>query len=231
MRWRPAWRRPAAVGLLNNLLYADELLVRYPLCAVTEQQLLKFYAHTTDPWNARASADEQQKYQTCVNVLAIKSYHHVFELGCGNGEFARHLVTLAQSYTGMDAVPAALAEAKKAVPNGQFWGDYFPCPLPQANFDLLVFAEILSFLDEPSIAALADQVRIKWPLADILTVNVRGPSGNCMQGEYAADCFRQALAGAFACEFALNLPGFRLEKLVPARAQQNAPEARSWSCA
>jgi SAM-dependent methyltransferase len=162
--------------------------------------LSALYADTSDPWGCEHSPYEQAKYRATRGALSRLYYRSVFELGCGNGQLARHLIGACDFYTGMDAVEKPLEAARTAVPEGRFVKGYYPCALPDGDFDLIVLSEILYFLDCDSIRELAGDIAARWPEAEVICVTWRGPSGNPLQGEEALCTFVAALeTHAFAC--------------------------------
>jgi SAM-dependent methyltransferase len=160
------------------------------MTAVSCEQLEGIYAAGDDPWSFRTSAYEQSKFRATCAALPRHRYRSVLELGCGNGELARHIAPRCAAYTGVDAVQTALDAARRALPEGRFHRLFLPAPLPEGEHDLLLLSEVLYFLDPPGLAALAQQIDRRWPEADLVCVTWLGPSGNALEGEEALDIFR-----------------------------------------
>ena len=74
------------------------------------EDLQRLYAGSVDPWNFRESAYEQAKFAATRDALARPRYAACLELGCGNGELARHVAPLCDRYVGVDAVEIAHVE-------------------------------------------------------------------------------------------------------------------------
>ena len=182
------------------------------------QHLNKLYASTDDPWCHRTSPYEQRKYELAISALGESRYEHILELGCGNGEFARRLSCLSESYTGFDAVDRALLEAKKAVPHGEFFQGFYPCKLPAGDYDLIVVSEFLYFLDKTTIKHLADTILKRWRMSDILVVNYRGETGHVLDGDGAGEIFRHEMIGAYRPTRWISHEEFNLEILKPVLA-------------
>lgn len=172
------------------------------------------YAGTDDPWGFESSPYEQEKFTATRRALSRSGYRAAFELGCGNGQLARHLVATAARYTGMDAVETALAAARKTVPAGIFLKGYYPCPLPDDSFDLVVLSEILYFLDHTTIRLLAADIAGRWPAAEILCVTYLGPSGHDLQGAEAVSAFIPALQTHRFTQVA-RTEGYRIDRGLP----------------
>lgn len=169
------------------------------MSGVAPDRLAALYAESDDPWDFRQSPYEQEKFRATCAALPRPRYRSVLELGCGNGELARHIATRCESYTGVDAVETALDAARRAVPQGRFVRAYLPAPLPGGDHDLILLSEILYFLDAPGIRDLAEQIDRRWPEADLICVSWLGPSGNSLQGHEALNLYRDATPRAFRC--------------------------------
>lgn len=157
------------------------------MTAVAQSALDALYADGDDPWDFRTSAYERERFDATVAVLPRSRYASALEIGCGNGELARRISLRCGEYAGIDAVEAALAAARRAVPKGRFERGFLPCDLPGGAHDLVVVSEVLYFLDALGIRALAAQIDRRWPQADVVCVTWRGPSGNPLEGEEALD--------------------------------------------
>ncbi|QXT39044.1 class I SAM-dependent methyltransferase [Gymnodinialimonas ceratoperidinii] len=160
---------------------------------VARDHLNALYAETSDPWGFAHSTYEQGKFAATRDALSRRRYASAFELGCGNGQLARHLVGMCDSYTGMDAVETALEAARETVPTARFVQGYYPCPLPEGDYDLLILSEILYFLDPDSLTRLAKEVAASWPRAEVLCVSWLGETENPLQGAQALELFKEAL--------------------------------------
>lgn len=159
--------------------------------------LLSLYAKTNDPWKFRTSVYEGERLATVARALPRSSYANALELGCGNGELARRIAPRCALYTGVDAVPAALAAARLAVPQGRFVEGFLPCALPGTCHDLVLLSEILYFLDTEAIQDLATRIDRASPNADVVTVVWRGPTGHALTGEGAFAAFANATLRAW----------------------------------
>lgn len=161
------------------------------------ERLQALYAATDDPWNFRTSGYEQEKFAATRAALPRPRYASALEIGCGNGELARHLTLTCATYTGLDAVETALAAARRAVPEGRFHRAMLPEGLPAGSYDLIVLSEILYFLGAADITLLAARIDARWPGAGVICVTWRGPSGNPLEGEKALALFLAASARSF----------------------------------
>src|SRR5690606_26193525 len=184
---------------------------------VRRDHLHSLYAETSDPWNFENSDYEQAKFAATRGALSRPHYASAFELGCGNGQLARHLVKVCDRYTGIDAVAVAIDAARQAVPEARFIHGFYPCPLPEDDFDLLVLSEILYFLDHNSLRKLTSDIAAFWPLAEVLCVTWLGDTDHELQGEEALKIFTAALTThEFDCT--AQTDGYRIDRGLP-RAQ------------
>lgn len=84
------------------------------------------------------------------------------DAACGTGRHVRHLAERGHRVIGIDASPAMLAEARRAVPSGDFrTGDLGSLPVPTATADVVVSTLALSHCPDvgPAIAELARVAR------------------------------------------------------------------------
>jgi SAM-dependent methyltransferase len=71
----------------------------------------------------------------------------VLDVGCGNGGLARRIAD-AVNYTGIDIAESAVVSARRVAPRGTFIvGDAMNPPENLGIFDVLVFSELLYYLD------------------------------------------------------------------------------------
>lgn len=181
---------------------------------VARDHLQGLYADTPDPWGFEHSEYEQAKFAATRAALTRRRYASAFELGCGNGQLARHLVDICDRYTGMDAVVIAIEAARRAAPDGTFIHDYYPCTLPEGDFDLLILSEILYFLDRDSLRKLASDIIEAWPKAEVLCVSWLGETDHDLQGEEALAIFTAAL-DTHEFDSVTQTDGYRIDRGLP----------------
>ncbi|MGR3512117.1 MAG: SAM-dependent methyltransferase [Paracoccaceae bacterium] len=192
-----------------------------------QSHLDALYAATDDPWAFRSSAYEQERFDAVVAALPAGRFAAVLEIGCGNGELARRIAPRCGIYTGLDAAEVPLDAARRAVPQGRFLQAYLPCDLPAGDYDLILLSEILYFLDPGGIGALAAQIDARWPIAHLMMVNYRGPSGNLLECEAALALFLASLDARRGLSTPRLDPAFRIDVAAPIIAGATAL-ARPW---
>ncbi|RYI11878.1 MAG: class I SAM-dependent methyltransferase [Acetobacteraceae bacterium] len=186
------------------------------MTAVPPSRLQEIYGQGDDPWAFRTSDYEQGKFRATVAALAKPRYDSALEVGCGNGELARHLAPRCGRFIGVDAVETALNAARRAVPSGRFFQGYLPCPLPEGPHELIVLSEILYFLDAAGLRSLAAQIAERWPGAEVLSVNWLGRSGNPLEGLEALGIFQDAMEPAFRPQMVLQTEQYRIDRFTAA---------------
>ncbi len=183
--------------------------------SVTLEELETTYRDSADPWNFRTSPYEQEKFAATRAALSKDRYASAVELGCGNGALAEHIAPCCDSYVGVDGVERAIEAARQAVPAARFVNCFLPCPLPPGNHDLIILSEILYFMDEGGIGALAEQISHVSQGAEIICVTFLGPTGHVLQGEQALEIFQHAIGPQCTFVNVKRTSGYRIDRHVP----------------
>lgn len=159
----------------------------------------RLYAQTPDPWDFAASPYEQAKYDATLAALGERRFGAVLEVGCSIGVLTRRLSARADSVLAIDGAQAALDQA--AARCGGMGGVAFrramvPQDFPCGMFDLMVFSEVLYFLDAADVsrtAALASDHLA--PGGIIILVNWTGETDTPTTGDEASVLFQAAATG------------------------------------
>ncbi|GAB3144991.1 hypothetical protein GCM10027258_34720 [Amycolatopsis stemonae] len=125
----------------------------------------ELYASAEDPWSVRTKWYERRKRAMVLACLPDEHYGTVVEPGCGVGVLTRDLAGRAGRLIAFDPVPAAAERARAAVADLSHVDVHIgavPGALPSGPADLLVYGELLYYLDdrtldetvEASVAAL-----------------------------------------------------------------------------
>ena len=186
------------------------------MIGVPQDHLQALYADGDDPWDFRTSVYEHDKFRATAQSLLRPAYASALELGCGNGELARHIAPRCRTYTGVDAVACALDAARRAVPAGHFVQTYLPCDLPRGPHDLIVLSEVLYFLCHDGLLSLGQQILRRWPAAEVIAVTWLGPTGNALQGEAALAAFVDAVSPRMTATSLARTENYRIDRMVAA---------------
>ena len=90
--------------------------------------------------------------------LELPARAAILEVGCGNGWFARRLMSLG-SVTGIDISDAAIEQAVQQVQGAKFLaGDVLKMKLPSESFDVVVAMETFSHVRQPEFVCWAAEV-------------------------------------------------------------------------
>lgn len=166
-----------AAGLLDHLDRAVDLVFREPrTVSAPVDRFATLYAGG-DPW-AAGSWYERRKRAVVLASLTRERYRSAFEPGCGSGELTVGLAERCDELRSSDPVPEAVARARVAVANRP--GVHaeicaLPDGIPAGPLDLVVFSEVLYYLDDGAVAATLDRtLAATAPGADVVAVHWRG---------------------------------------------------------
>ncbi len=156
------------------------------------------YARDPDPWHFETSDYEAEKYAATLAALDDRSFDSAAEIGCSIGVLTAMLAARCDSLVGVDFAEAALARARlrcAGLAHVRFERLHVPAEWPGGSFDLIVFSEVLYFLDASDVAGVAARVRSTLrPKGRVLLVNYLGTTDTPLSSEQAADAFIDACA-------------------------------------
>lgn len=114
-----------------------------------------------DPWSTWHDRDEALKRRAILHALGPGRTGRVLELGAGNGSNSRALAARALRLDATEATAAGtrlVARALAGCPRARAERLIVPAAPPRARYDAIVVAELLYYLDDRALAALAGQV-------------------------------------------------------------------------
>jgi SAM-dependent methyltransferase len=153
----------------------------------------RLYAASDDPWDFQGSVYEREKYARTIEALGDARFGRALEVGCSIGVLTRLLAERCGQMLALDGAARAvgLARARCAdLAHIAFAQASVPRDWPEGSFDLLVFSEILYFLTEADIGAVAWLARQSVTQGGtILLVNWTGATDTPCTGEAAAEFF------------------------------------------
>jgi SAM-dependent methyltransferase len=153
----------------------------------------RLYAASEDPWHYRTSTYEDAKYRATLAALGRPTYRSALEIGCSNGELSARIAPLCRRLVALDLSARAVALARQRLArhgHAEVQQATIPADWPEGRFDLIVFSEVLYYLDRGELEACA--ARMAASLAgrgEVVLVNWRGKTGTPLSGREAAGIF------------------------------------------
>lgn len=115
-----------------------------------------------DPWSTWNSPDEVLKRDAILHALGPGPHGRVLELGAGNGSNSHAIAPRALRLDATEATATGTALVKRAIapflPRARARQLIVPAPPPRPAYDAIVVAELLYYLDNRTLSALARQV-------------------------------------------------------------------------
>lgn len=114
----------------------------------------RLYRENPDPWGFANSPYEQQKYEATLAVLGTKHFQSALEVGCSIGILTSRLASRCDRLIGLDFAPSAVKAARARCapyPGVRIEQMQVPRQWPEGSFDLILFSELLYFLDESDL--------------------------------------------------------------------------------
>ncbi len=156
----------------------------------------QLYADSADPWGFTTRWYEARKYALSLALLPAERYRDAFEPGCSIGVLTELLARRCDHLLACDGVAAAVREATARtaqLPDVQVQRAVIPDDWPPAQFDLIVFSEILYYFAGDDLArVLRLGVSSLRPGGTLLAVHWRHPVAEYPR---SGDEVHQALAG------------------------------------
>ena len=153
----------------------------------------RLYAADPDPWRFASSDYERTKYAATLAALPVRRFSRGFEVGCSIGVLTRQLATRCNTLLAVDVAPIALDQARvrcEDLPSVTFVPMAVPDAWPEGGFDLIVFSEVLYYLDAEARRETARRtVSSLLPGGVVVLVNWRGETGSVCTGDEAAAGF------------------------------------------
>jgi SAM-dependent methyltransferase len=169
------------------------------------------YASNPDPWCFATSAYEAEKYAATLAALPLGRFADGLEVGCSIGVLTAMLAQRCDRLRALDVSDIALAQARLACPQVQFEKRQIPHEWPEGKFDLIVFSEVLYYLDFPAIQSTASKVMASLkPAACVLLVHYLGETDYPSTGDEAVSIFSSTTGLNHG--FALGAKGYRIDR-------------------
>jgi LmbE family N-acetylglucosaminyl deacetylase len=158
-----------------------EVLFRVPPTGSTPlTRFTGLYEADADPWGTATRQYEKRKRQVTMACLPRPRYRRALDAGCGTGLLTAELASRCDEVVAFDGVAAAVCSAQETtarLKNVRVEVARLPLEMPVGPFDLVVFSEVLYYLDNADLAATlaATEARLE-PGADVLAVGWRSPT-------------------------------------------------------
>ena len=179
------------------------------------------YARSPDPWGFRTSPYERGKYEATLGILPRPHYARALEVGCSIGVFTRRLADRCGDLLALDTSPRALSEAVREsadLAHVRFREATLPRDFPEGRYDLIVLSEVLYYLSEADLAALAELCRAALePEGEMVLCHWLGETDYPLTGDRAAELFIAASAPRWRPIAARREAEYRLDLLGPPR--------------
>jgi SAM-dependent methyltransferase len=172
----------------------------------------ELYAADPDPWRFATSGYEREKYAATIAALPPGRFGRGLEVGCSIGVLTQLLAARCVDFLALDVAEGALAQARARCPSVRFERRAIPGDWPEGSFDLIVFSEVLYYLDQPSIvrtAALA--IDALQPGGSMVLVHYLGGTDYPCTGDEAASSF--IAASGLTRDLEVRAGGYRIDRL------------------
>jgi cyclopropane fatty-acyl-phospholipid synthase-like methyltransferase len=129
--------------------------------AITLTGFADKFARDDDPWNTWAAPDEVLKRKAILHALPGSIGGRMLELGAGNGSNSRALAARTLRLDATEATAQGTELVRRAIagqPRARALRLVAPARPPRRQYDSIVIAELLYYLSERDMAALARQV-------------------------------------------------------------------------
>jgi LmbE family N-acetylglucosaminyl deacetylase len=176
-------RKAAGIAAFADRSWADpildtEILFRQPpIRTAPIERFRELYAAATDPWATATKWYERRKRAIALAALPCERYGFAVEPACGTGELTRALADRCDRVLAFDPVPAAVRQTRAATagrPHVEIRQAELPAGLPEGPVDLVVFSEILYYLDDHDLRGTVDRaVAALRPGGHVLAVHWR----------------------------------------------------------
>jgi len=177
----------------------------------------RLYGDSDDPWGLAASDYERSKYAETLAMLPRPRFGRALEVGCSIGILSAGLARRCEHLLAVDISDRAVAIAQRrcaGLGNVSFARMCIPTQWPAGAVDLMLFSEVLYYLDDADLAATAacaieTLTRAGW----VVLVNWTGPSTLPISGDHAAAVFIEGSRKAWAEVTTTRREGFRIDLL------------------
>ena len=169
------------------------------------------------PGGVASSDYEAGKYAASLAALPRPRYASALDVGCTIGVFTRALAGRCDRVLGLDVSPTAVEAAVARcsdLPHVAIAAMQVPQQWPPGSFDLIVLSEILYYLPDGDLAALAERVAASLvPGGTLLLVHWTGADAGRSAGDLAVALFEAGLGASVREVHRSRTADYRLDVL------------------
>ena len=170
------------------------------------------YTADPDPWRFATSDYERGKYAATLAALPARRFPSGLEVGCSIGILTQQLALRCDSLLALDVAESALVQARARCPDVRFERRGVPDEWPPGRFDLVMFSEVLYYLDSAAIRETAMRaLKALQPGGCILMVHYLGGTDYPRTGDEAAEEF--TVASGLSPALQVREPLYRIDRL------------------
>lgn len=181
----------------------------------------RLYAEDPDPWRFSTSDYERDKYAATLTALLPRHFANGFEVGCSIGVLTKQLSKITDTLLAVDISDIALDQARMRCPGVSFANMDVRSAWPEGQFDLILFSEVLYYLEIDGIRLVARHTVKSLELGGVVgLVNWSGPTGGACSGDEAAELFIASCAPRLTPSSQSRTERYRVDVLTDARADR-----------
>ena len=175
----------------------------------------RLYAADGDPWDFATSEYEAGKYRRTLEILGDRRFARALEVGCSIGVFTAQLAARCDKLVAIDVSARALAAARERLAGDErveLRRAMCPEQTPPGDWDLVVCAEVLYYLDRPAFDAAVQRLAgVLSTGATVVAAHWRPATATYpLRGDEVHDLLAERLGRWHACD--RRAPLYRLDR-------------------
>jgi 2-polyprenyl-3-methyl-5-hydroxy-6-metoxy-1,4-benzoquinol methylase len=175
------------------------------------------YRADPDPWRFSTSDYERHKYAATLAALSRPRYREALEVGCSIGIFTGQLAHRCDRLLAIDGSAVALETARRtcaSLDNVRFETRMVPNAFPAGAFDLIIFSEVLYYLQPADLERVADRCAdALTPDGEVVLCHWLGETDYPLSGLQASTLFADRMLRRLPAHAILHEGAYRLDRL------------------